>query len=209
MQQYTQQDEMTPAVKITRSGMEQELGEAYKRCWAIAFKIADKGLDFDEQIEQLSREFELIRPQAEWFIRGALSILSQKEKQPEQKPEPKPELKNQAVQRDLSQFVSRSAKTARQTERYVSQLEMMSFIEDIEQMCGDVDYSAYWEDLAQLKQTVLEQQCATEKEVLRVFNIRTMIQREKEEKERYFDAYPVSTDAWENGHFDIKGEVYY
>jgi DNA-binding XRE family transcriptional regulator len=209
MQQYTQQDEMAPAVKISRAAMEEELGEAYKRCWAIAFRIADKGLDFDEQIERLSREFELIRPQAEWFIRGALAILSQKEKRPEQKPEPKPELKNPAVQRDLSQFSSVSAKITRQTERYVSQLEMMSFIEDIEQMSGDVDYSEYWEDLAQLKQTVLEQQCATEKEVLRVFDIRTMVQREKEEKERYFDAYPVSTDAWENGHFDINGEVNY
>jgi hypothetical protein len=36
-----------------------------------------------------------------------------------------------------------------------------------------------------------------------------MVENDREQKERFFDAYPVSTDAWENGYFDIKGEVVY
>lgn len=187
--------------KITRAGMEEELGEAYKRCWAIAFKLAEEGLSMDEQIEQLSREFDLIGPQAEWFINGAASIIRQKDKQPKTPPSPK----TRPVQRDLSQF---SKKESRQRERYVSHLEMMSFLSDIETMCGDVDFSAFWQDLKAIKDRALEQQCATEKEVLRLFNIRAKVERAKEENERFFDAYPVSTDAWENGHFDINGEIF-
>ena len=61
--------------KITRAGMEEELGEAYKRCWAIAFKLAEEGLSMDEQIEQLSRGFDLIGPKAEWFINGVATII--------------------------------------------------------------------------------------------------------------------------------------
>ena len=186
--------------KITRAGMEEELGEAYKRCWAIAFKLAEEGLSMDEQIEQLSREFDLIGPQAEWFINGAASILKRKENRS------KPTPKSQPVQRDLSQF---SKKASRQRVRYVSQLEMMSFLSDIETMCGDVDFSAFWQDLKVLKDRVLEQQCATEKEVLCLFKIRSKVERAKEENERFFDAYPVSTDAWENGYFDINGEIVY
>ncbi len=187
--------------KITRAGMEEELGEAYKRCWAIAFKLAEEGLSMDEQIEQLSREFDLIGPQAEWFINGAASIIRQKDKQPKTPPAPK----SQPVQRNLFQF---SKTESRQRERYVSHLEMMSFLSDIETMCGDVDFSTFWKDLKAIKDRVLEQQCATEKEVLRLFNIRSKVERAKEENERFFDAYPVSTDAWENGHFDINGEIF-
>lgn len=190
--------------KITRAGMEEELGEAYKRCWAIAFKLAEEGLSIDEQIEQLSREFDLIGPQAEWFINGAASIIRQKDKQPKTPPAPKTQL----VQRDLSQFSANSQMANQQRERYVSHLEMMSFLSDIETMCGDVDFSAFWKDLKAIKDRVLEQQCATEKEVLCLFNIRSKVERAKEENERFFDAYPVSTDAWENGHFDINGEIF-
>ena len=132
MQQKTQQEINPAAVKITRAAMEEELGEAYKRCWAIAFKVANEGLDTEEQIEQLSREFDLIRPQAEWFINGAQSILSQKERQP--KPQPQREPLQQPTQRDLSQYSSSPVKTTTRTERYVSQLEMMSFLEDVEEM---------------------------------------------------------------------------
>jgi len=116
--------------------------------------------------------------------------------------------KSQPVQRELSQFSANSQKENRQRVRYVSQLEMMSFLSDIEQMCGDVDCSAFWQDLKVLKDRVLEQQCATEKEVLCLFKIRAKVERAKEENERFFDAYPVSTDAWENGHFDVNGEIF-
>ncbi len=190
--------------KITRAGMEEELGESYKRCWAIAFKLAEEGLSIDEQIESLASEFDIIGPQAEWFINGANSILRQKDKQPKTPPTPK----NQPVQRDLSQFSFDSQKTSRQRVRYVSELELMSFLSDIEAMCGDVDFSAFWQDLKAIKERVIEQQCATEKEVLRLFKIRSKVERAKEENERFFDAYPVSTDAWENGHFDVNGEIF-
>jgi len=186
--------------RITRAGMEEELGESYKRCWAIAFKLAEEGISMDEQIESLAREFDLIGPQAEWFLNGAHSILKRKENPPKPKTQP--------VQRELSQFSANSKKASRQCVRYVSELEMMSFLSDIEQMCGDVDYSAFWQDLKVLKDRVLEQQCATEKEVLCLFKIRAKVERAKEENERFFDAYPVSTDAWENGHFDINGEIF-
>lgn len=195
MQENTLRYEQT--ARITRAGMEEELGESYKRCWAIAFKLAEEGLSIDEQIESLAREFDLIGPQAEWFLNGAHSILKRQENPLKPKTQP--------VQRELSQF---SKKVNRQRVRYVSELEMMSFLSDIEQMCGDVDYSAFWQDLKVLKDRVLEQQCATEKEVLCLFKIRAKVERAKEENERFFDAYPVSTDAWENGHFDINGEIF-
>jgi hypothetical protein len=203
MQQNTKQYEQT--AKITRAGMEEELGESYKRCWAIAFKLADEGLEMDDQIEQLSCEFDLIRPQAEWFINGVHSILRRKEKQPQTLPKPK----SQPVQQSLAQFSDISAKVTRQTERYVSQLELMSFLQDVEEMSQNADFVEFWEDLKAIKDNVTEQQCATEKEVLRVFKIRSMVQRKREETERFFDAYPVSTDAWENGHFDANGEIIY
>jgi len=204
MQQQIQQNSDNPAaVKITRAAMEEELGDSYKRCWAYAFKYASDELDFDVQVENLCREFELLKPQAIWFVNGANAILFKKEAK-----EDRHETTNGDVskkQRELSEFSS--YKSTKQQEEYVSQLEMMSFIEDIEEMCSDVDYAQFWDDLGNIKQRVLEQSCATEKEVLAVFKIRSIADRAKEENERFFDAYPVSTDAWENGYFNTVGEV--
>ena len=76
-------------------------------------------------------------------------------------------------------------------------------------MSHNTEFSEFWSDLNELKQSVIEQQCATEKEVLRIFQIRSIVEHSQQEKERFFDAYPVSTDAWENGHFDIAGEIIY
>ena len=203
MQQKTQQNEQDLTVKISRAAMEEELGQAYKRCWAIAFKIAGEGLDIDAQIETLCREFDLIKPQAEWFIKGANSILRQKEQGF------KNDNSKQPVQRGLLRFSIKQTTTAARVERYVSQLEMMSFLEDVSEMSQNAEFAEFWEDLKTIQNKVLEQQCATEKEVLRVFKIRSMVQRKREENERFFDAYPVSTDAWENGHFDAAGEIFY
>lgn len=204
MQQQIQQNSDNPVtVKITRAAMEEELGDSYKRCWAYAFKYASDELDFDVQVENLCREFELLKPQAIWFVNGANAILFKKEAK-----EDRQETANGDVfkkQRELSEFSS--YKSTKQQEEYVSLLEMMSFIEDIEEMCNDVDYAQFWDDLGNIKQRVLEQSCATEKEVLAVFKIRSIADRTKEENERFFDAYPVSTDAWENGYFNTAGEV--
>lgn len=205
MQEQIQQEHNHP--KITRAAMEEELGDAYKRCWALAFKHASEELDFDIQVENLCREFDLIKSQAHWFVSGANSILFKQEatqkRQTTNSDSEKPE------QRELTDFSQAKAKKAKPMENYVSQLEMMSFLEDIEQMCNNADFTEYWDDLSQLKQTILEQQCATEKEVLRIFKIRSMAESEREEKERFFNAYPISTDAWENGYFNIAGEVIY
>ncbi len=191
MQEQIQQNE---AVKISRAAMETELGNSYKRCWAFAFQQASEELDYDLQIDNLCREFDLIKSQAEWFVKGANSILFKSEK-------PK--------QQELTNFSKSKANTPNPSETYVSQLEMMSFLEDIKQMSHNTEFSEFWSDLNELKQSVIEQQCATEKEVLRIFQIRSIVEHSQQEKERFFDAYPVSTDAWENGHFDIAGEIIY
>jgi len=101
---------------------------------------------------------------------------------------------------------SRYAKT-KPLENYVSQLEMMSFLDDVEQMSQDLEFSEFWEELGKIKQKVLEKSCATEEEVLKIFKIRSVVERAKEENERFFDAYPISTDAWENGYFNVAGEI--
>ncbi len=196
-----EQKQDTEQIRITRAAMEEELGDSYKRCWAVAFKYANEELGFDEQVENLCREFDILRPWAVWFVNGASTILLQKEAK-----------ENRSIlakdkQRELVEYSGHI--DAKQTEKYVSELEMMSFLEDVEEMCGDPDFMEYWAELGKIKQTVLEQYCATEKEVLSVFYIRSKVDRSKEEDERFFDAYPVSTDAWENGHFDKAGEIVY
>lgn len=199
MQQQTEQT----SVKITRAAMEEELGESYKRCWAYAFKYAGDELDFDEQVENLCQEFNLVKPQALWFVNGANSILFKKEAKQIRQENQNSDIP--AKQREISEFSSR--KNTKQQERYVSELEMMSFLEDLEEMSNNSDFAEFWEEIGNIKQQVIEQYCATEKEVLAVFRIRFLVERTKEETERFFDAYPVSTDAWENGHFDNAGEV--
>ena len=79
MQKQIQEINDNSVVKITRVAMEEELGDGYKKCWAFAFKYASDELDFDSQIENLCREFDLFKPQAEWFVNGANSILFKKE----------------------------------------------------------------------------------------------------------------------------------
>jgi hypothetical protein len=204
MQEQIQQDEDHLAVKITRAGMEGELGDAYKRCWALAFKYASDELEFDEQVDNLCREFDLLTPQAQWFVKGANTILFKKEAK-----EIRQANQNDSISKDNQQELSEFSvhKSIKQTENYVSQLEMMSFLEDVEEMSHDVDFGEFWEELGKIKQQVIEQYCATEKEVLTIFRIRSTVERAKEENERFFDAYPLSTGAWENGHFDIAGEV--
>ena len=194
-----QEDVNNPTAKITRAAMEEELGDAYKRCWAVAFKYANEELDHDLQIENLCREFDLFKPQAEWFVNGANAILFQKEIQ-----EMRQASQNKDKQRELTKLKDNSKK---QSVNYVSQLEMMSFLEDIEEMSDNVEFAEFWDELNKLKQTVREQQCATEREVLKIFRIHSVVQRAREEEQGFFDAYPVTTDAWENGHFDIAGEV--
>lgn len=195
MQEQTQQ---TKQVRITRGAMEQELGDSYKRCWAFAFKYAGENLEFEEQVDNLSKEFDLLRSQAVWFINGANSILFKKEAKESRNHKPSDN------QRKIIEFIK-----PKNSLRYVSELEMMSFLNDLEEMIDDIDFTEYWQELNQIKQTVLEQQCATEKEVLKIFRIRSMVEASKEVNERFFDAYPVSTDAWENGHFDKSGEIAY
>ncbi len=186
-------------IRITRAAMEAELGDSYKRCWAVAFKYANEELGFDEQVESLCREFDILKLQAVWFVNGANSILFKKEAKECR------DIEQKGNQTKLVGF----SEGVKQSSRYVSELEMMSFLEDLDEMSGDVDFADYWAELNVIKQTVLEQQCATEKEVLSVFRIRSMVERAKEENERFFDAYPVSTGAWENGYFDKNGEVAY
>jgi hypothetical protein len=130
MQEQTQNKSELLTVKITRAGMEEELGDSYKRCWALAFKYASNELDFDEQVESLCREFELLRPQAIWFVNGANAILFRKEakfsRQMNQTKDKQPA---------LTEFSSR--KNTKPSENYVSQLEMLSFLEDVEEMSHD------------------------------------------------------------------------
>jgi len=209
MQEQIQQDNDLLKGKITRAGMEEELGSAYKRCWAYAFQYASEELDMDDQIEKLCREFDLIRPQAEWFVKGANAILLKHEAKQNRQVNEGRETHNDNPQRQLIDYSSTQSKKTTPSEKYVSQLEMMSFLEDVEELGQNADFIEYWEDLKRLKEKVIEQQCATEKEVLRIFTIRSMVERAQEEKERFFDAYPVSTDAWENGYFNTAGEVIY
>ncbi|HBG28983.1 MAG: hypothetical protein A2Y10_14825 [Planctomycetes bacterium GWF2_41_51] len=201
-EQIQQKDHLT--IHITRTAMETELGDDYKRCWAYAFKYATEELDFDEQVENLCREFDLIKSQAQWFVKGANSILFKKEAKEIRQTNQENYSSNKNKQCELADFSQAKTKPS---EKYVSQLEMMSFLEDIEEMCNDADFSEFWEELGKIKQKVIEQYCATDKEVLAIFKIRTMVDRAKQENERFFDAYPISTDAWENGHFDIAGEI--
>jgi len=189
--------------------MEEELGSAYKRCWAYAFQYASEELDMDDQIEKLCREFDLIRPQAEWFVKGANAILFKQEAKTNRQVNESRETHNDNPQRQLIDYSSDQPKKTTPSEKYVSQLEMMSFLEDVEELSQNADFIEYWEDLKRLKEKVIEQQCATEKEVLRIFTIRSMVERVQEGKERFFDAYPVSTDAWENGYFNTAGKVVY
>jgi hypothetical protein len=207
MQEQIQQDSDRLTVKITRAGMEEQLGEAYKRCWAYAFNYASEELDLDDQIENLCREFDLLRPQALWFVNGANAILLQKEVKEIRQANQSGDSSKKDKQRELADF--QGHKDTRQKENYVSQLEMMAFLEDVEEMSHDVDFEEFWEELGKIKQQVIEQYCATEKEVLTVFRIRSAVERAQEENERFFDAYPVSTGAWENGHFDHSGEITY
>jgi hypothetical protein len=205
MQEQIQQDNGNLLVKITRAGMEEELGDAYKRCWAFSFKYASEELEFDEQVDNLCKEFDLIKPQAEWFVKGANSILFKKEAKEIRQINQNDSVSKKDKQQELTEFSGH--KNIKPSENYVSQLEIMSFLEDVEEMSHDVEFSEFWDELGKIKQKVVEQYCATDKEVLTIFKIRTMVDRAKEENERFFDAYPVSTDAWENGHFDIAGEL--
>lgn len=207
MQEQIQQDSDRLTVKITRAGMEEQLGDAYKRCWAYAFNYASEELDLDDQIENLCREFDLLRPQALWFVNGANAILLQKEVKEIRQANQSDDSSKKDKQRELADFPGH--KDTRQKENYVSQLEMMAFLEDVEEMSHDVDFEEFWEELGKIKQQVIEQYCATQKEVLTVFRIRSSVERAQEENERFFDAYPVSTGAWENGHFDHSGEITY
>ena len=195
--------------KITRAGMEEELGGAYKRCWAFAFQYASEELNFEDQTEKLCQEFDLIKPQAEWFVKGANAILFKQETKQNRQITEESEESPKAQQRQLAEFSSAKPTKTKNLESYVSQLEMMSFLEDVEEMSQDPDFIEFWEDLKALKEKVIGQQCATENEVLRAFKIRTLAEGKREGNERFFDAYPVSTDAWENGYFDTSGEVIY
>ena len=141
-------------VKITRAAMEEELGDAYKRCWALAFKYASEGLSYDNQVDNICREFDLFQPQAQWFVNGANSILFQKDRQIKSTP-------NKESQKDLTKFPK--GQSIKPSENHVSQLEMLSFLEDIEELSNDSNYSEFWDDLDKIKQRVVEQCCATEK----------------------------------------------
>jgi hypothetical protein len=209
MQEQIQQENDLLKAKITRAGMEEELGSDYKRCWAFAFQYATEELEFEDQTEKLCREFDLIRPQAEWFVKGASAILFKQEAKQSRQITEQPQNALTVEQRQLADFSEAKPTKPKHFENYVSQLEMMSFLEDVEEMSQDPDFMEFWEDLKTLKDKVIEQQCTTENEVLRVFHIRSIVEAKREEKERFFDAYPVSTDAWENGHFDIAGEITY
>jgi len=207
MQEQIQQDSDRLTVKITRAGMEEELGDAYKRCWAFAFNYASEELDLDDQIENLCREFDLLKPQAQWFVNGANAILLQKEVKEIRQANQSGSISKKDKQQQLTEFSGH--KNIKPSENYVSQLEVMSFLEDVEEMSHDLNFLEFWEELGKIKQQVIEQYCATEKEVLTIFKIRSTVERAQEENERFFDAYPVSTGAWENGHFDHSGEITY
>lgn len=209
MQEQIQQDNDHLTVKITRAGMEEELGDAYKQCWAFAFKYASEELDFDEQVENLCREFDLIKPQAQWFVKGANTILFKKEANEIRQANQSGSISKKDKQQELAEFPGFMSNNIKPSENYVSQLEIMSFLEDVEEMSHDLNFLEFWEELGKIKQKVLEQYCATEKEVLTIFKIRSAVERAQEENERFFDAYPVSTEAWENGHFDHSGEITY
>jgi len=209
MQEQIQQGKSDSSVLITRAAMEEELGDSYKRCWAYAFKYASDELDFDQQVEHLCREFELLKPQALWFVNGANAILFKQEaRQSRQENQTKESLPKQE-QRQLPDFSKLNNPKPKQEQRYISQVEMMSFLEEVEEMSHDSEFTHFWDELTSIKQKVLEQSCATEKDVLKIFRIRSTVERAKEETERFFDAYPISTDAWENGHFNTAGEVIY
>ena len=207
MQEQIQQDSDRLTVKITRAGMEEELGDAYKRCWAFAFNYASEELDLNDQIENLCREFDLLKPQAQWFVNGANAILLQKEVKEIRQANQSGSISKKDKQQQLTEFSGH--KNIKPSENYVSQLEVMSFLEDVEEMSHDLNFLEFWEELGKIKQQVIEQYCATEKEVLTIFKIRSTVERAQEENERSFDAYPVSTGAWENGHFDHSGEITY
>ena len=161
--------------RLTRSTMEAELGDSYKRCWAFAFKYASEELNFDTQVEKLSREFDLFKNHAVWFINGANSILFKHQAQENQKQN----ISQKINQQELANYSKNKTSNVKPLENYVSELEMMSFLEDIEELGNDTDFSEFWEDLSKLKQRVIEQQCATEKEVLKIFKIRSTCRLKK------------------------------
>ena len=111
MQKQIQQSENNPTVKITRAAMEQELGENYKRCWAVAFKNANEELNFDIQAENLCREFDILRQKAEWFVNGANSILFQKETKQIRQAIQEDDTLEKPEQRELDDFPARPEKT--------------------------------------------------------------------------------------------------
>jgi len=209
MQEQIQQDSDRLTIKITRAGMEEQLGDAYKRCWAFAFKYASEELDLDDQIENLCREFDLLKPQALWFVNGANTILLQKEVKEIRQANQNGSTSKKDTQQELAEFPGFISKNTKQSENYVSQLEMMAFLEDVEEMSHDVDFEQFWEELDKINQHVSEQYFSTENEVLTVFRIRASVERAKEENERFFNAYPISTSAWENGHFNHIDEIAY
>src|SRR5690606_20491417 len=104
---------------------------------------------------------------------GANAILFRKEAEQARHANQSNEISKEK-QKELVDF---SLCESKKNENYVSELEMMSFLEDIEELSNDTDFSEYWEDLSKLKQKVIEQQCATEKEVLKIFKIRSLIER--------------------------------
>ena len=209
MQEQIRQDSDRLTVKITRAGMEEQLGDAYKRCWAFAFNYASEELDLNDQIENLCREFDLLKPQAQWFVNGANAILLQKEVKEIRQANQNGNISKKDKQQELAEFPGFMPNNTKPSENYVSQLEIMSFLEDVEEMSHDLNFLEFWEELGKIKQQVIEQYCATEKEVLTIFKIRSTVERAQEETERFFDAYPISTGAWENGHFDHSGEITY
>ena len=149
-------------VKITKQAMQEELGDDYKRCWAFAFKYAKENIDYDEQVKRLCDQFELIKSQGEWFVTGAnkIVLINEQEDNVDQQGE-------EEEQKELSSFSA--ARQKKPETDYISQMEMMTFLEDVEEMIKDCKFSDYWVDLEKLKQRVTEQICATEKEVLMIW----------------------------------------
>ncbi len=195
------QNTLANPVRITKLAMQEELGEQYSRCWSFAFKYASDDLEFNEQVARLGQRFNLLRSQASWFIKGAHRILVKQGSIISDEPV------KLEVQTELSGFSRKP--TAKPAFDYVSQTEMMAFLADLEDLLNHRDYAEHWAELERLQQIVMEQQCATEKEVLKLFHLRAVVEGELEARERFFDAYPVSTDAWENGYFDNAGNVNY
>jgi len=151
MQKQIQQDSDRLTVKITRAGMEEQLGDAYKRCWAFAFNYASEELDLDDQIENLCREFDLLKPQAQWFVNGANAILLQKEVKEIRQANQNGNISKKDKQQELAEFPGFMSNNIKPSENYVSQLEIMSFLEDVEEMSHDLNFLEFWEELGKIK----------------------------------------------------------